>query len=138
MFVQDFIRVDRAFEEVAPRFVRDPGWMEPLMAEAIDAAVEVLDADAPAATSVHCVRGAARRRGDTLVVTTRWTVTGPPFPPLDADLAIAPLGPAATHLGLEGSYPSGAVSVNDETVVHRIVELGTRGFLQALAVVLHR
>lgn len=137
MYVKDFILVDGAFEEVAPRLVRDPVWMEPLMLGAITDSVSLVRGGPVATTTVRCARGAARHVGDALVITTRWAVTGPAFPALDADLTIAPLGPARAHLSFEGSYASGVISTDDDEEVRRLVELAVRAFLKSLAAILN-
>lgn len=124
MFVSDFVRVDQPFEEVAPRFVRDPAWLDPLVSAAAGATV------------ARCERGTVRRRAESLVVPMRWAVEHDvAFPGLDGDLTIAPLGPTGSRLGFDATYTLPARRSDERTLTQEAVELSVRSFLVGLAAV---
>lgn len=121
MFVRDFIHVARPFQSVAPRFLRDPRWLDPIVDEAVDEAARVsralvgspelaheASACGEAAPGVHLDRGAVRSRTRGLVVPISWEhpVEDAWFPPINGDLEIAPIGLSASELVLSASYRS--------------------------------
>jgi len=121
MFVRDFIHVARPFQSVAPRFLRDPRWLGPIVDEAVGEAARVSralvgspdfaeDADASVVSplGVHLDRGAVRSRARGLVVPISWEdpVEHPWFPPISGDLEIAPIGLGASELVLSANYRS--------------------------------
>ncbi|HEU5302757.1 MAG TPA: hypothetical protein VFW06_11025 [Acidimicrobiia bacterium] len=121
MFVRDFIHVARPFQSVAPRFLGDPRWLGPIVAEAVCEAARVSralvgspdctkDADASVVSlpGVHLDRGAVRSRAWGLVVPISWedAIEHTWFPPISGDLEIAPIGLSASELVLNASYRS--------------------------------
>jgi len=135
MFVRDFIHVARPFQTIAPQFLRDPGWLRPIIDDAVCEAATVARALAgspeqtadqtgnrtgdptgdsagnPArdgASSTVLDRGAVRTRTRGLVVPISWSnrVDLSWFPPISGDLEIAPIGLSRSELVLSASYQS--------------------------------
>ncbi|HLG92131.1 MAG TPA: hypothetical protein VKY15_04020 [Acidimicrobiales bacterium] len=78
--------------------------------------------------------GQPRAHGDALVLPFSWTASGAPclFPRLDADLELAPLGPARTQVSLRASYrpPAGRLGQGvDRLLLHRVAESTVRAFV---------
>lgn len=124
MFVRDFVYIRRPFETVAPRFVRDPAWLDPLVAAAVGV------------TTGRCERGTARHHADTLVVPVRWVLDeAAPNAWLDGDLLIAPVGHDECQIALTAQS---AADENSETRVRdvRAKEAAMRAFLNGLAAAL--
>lgn len=149
MFVRDFVHVARPFQSVAPRFLRDPDWLRPIVDNAIGEAAavsralegayavvphesELVIGDTGPAPDIQLDRGAVRSRARGLVVPIAWShmVEVAWFPPLAGDLEITPIGLSRSELVLSASYQSPGPHV------HRVVETGVRAFLQRLAAAL--
>jgi len=133
MFVRDFILVARPFQSVAPRFLRDPRWLRPIVDDAVDEAARVSNALAGSpvpsgdlrgnvaielerAQTVRLDRGAVRPRARGLVVPIAWShaVDLSWFPPISGDLEIAPIGLSRSQLVLNATY-QGPDQVDDIT-----------------------
>ncbi len=134
MFVRDFVHVARPFQSVAPRFLRDPQWLRPIVDEAVGEAAAVAHAlaggtdrrlDRPAGSpedragdgfgSTRFDRGAVRSRARGLVVPIFWSnlVDVTWFPPISGDLEITPIGLSRSELVLNASYqPADALLVD--------------------------
>jgi hypothetical protein len=84
--------------------------------------------------------GAPVRMASKTVLPLRWTATGVApriFPSMDADLEIAPLGPAATQLAMSARYtpPLGAVGrAIDRAILHRVAEATLKDFMDQLRI----
>jgi hypothetical protein len=78
-------------------------------------------------------------RGEAVVLTLRWEVTGPAgglFPALDADITLSPDGDQATRLRLDGAYrpPFGAVGAAlDRAMLNRVAAATIRSFVGEIA-----
>jgi predicted DsbA family dithiol-disulfide isomerase len=126
MFVRDVVQIERPFEAVAPHFLRDPAWLEPLVASAAGQG------------SVRCQRGIARSRSDSLVVPMRWAMddTGS-FPSLEGDFTISPAGPGQSQLTFEASYTLRSETGEVRRATEHAVETAVRAVLEHLAAELH-
>ncbi len=141
MFARDFVRVDRPFEAVAPRFTAGPGWLEPIFDTALDNAAASLPrrdrppGPIPGGEPARCSQGPIRVREDALVVpwTWTWTFERDPFAlsPVESDLTIAPVHPTQCALTLEARAKPPAVSL--PTGAQHMVDEVLRGFLRGLA-----
>ena len=122
MFVRGVIQIDRPFETVAPRFLRDPSWLAPLLPSG------------PGRGPGRCERGTARRRADSLVVPMRWLMddTGP-FPSLVGDMAIVPADAVSTNLTFEATYTLDRQGDEASLEAERVVQVAVRAFLERLA-----
>ncbi|MEX0664637.1 MAG: hypothetical protein WD598_07670 [Acidimicrobiia bacterium] len=123
MFVRSAVHIDSPFEAVAPCFLRDPSWLEPLLPSG------------PGHPPARCVRGTARRRADSLVVPIRWAMADADvFPSLDGDLAIVPAGARSTSVTFEATY---ALVLDDEALgTEHVVQAAVEAFLDGLAAAL--
>jgi Ser/Thr protein kinase RdoA (MazF antagonist) len=145
LFVYDFIQVERPFEAVCERALRDGGrWLgipavrayhdgEQLRLRVGPHGIEHL-----VGKEVVVELGTPRRSGEVLVIPMRWRATHAPalFPELDGELTIAPLHAAGTHLAMRGNYepPLGWVGEQiDRLLFHRIAEATVRSFLHRVA-----
>jgi hypothetical protein len=125
MFVKDAIHIERPFEDVAPRFLSNPGWLEPLVSAAVGE------------PSVRCRRGTARHRADSLVVPMRWAIDAEAsFPSLDGDLVIAPIGTAQSRLLFEATYTIDPQKEGAVRATAQVVETAVGAFLEGLALAL--
>ena len=156
MFVRDFVHVARPFQRVAPRFLRDPHWLRPLVDDAVHQAAAVARAlegvcagipheselviGAPVpASDMQLDRGVVRSRARGLVVPIALShmVDATWFPAITGDLEIAPIGPSRSELVLNARYQTPEMpDAPSQQVVHRVVETGVRTFLQRLAAAL--
>lgn len=123
MFVRDFILVARPFQSIAPRFLRDPRWLHPIVDDALSEAARVSSAlagspapseellgevavDIDLEQAVRFDRGAVRPRARGLVVPIAWShaVDLSWFPSISGDLEIAPIGLSQSELVLNATY----------------------------------
>jgi hypothetical protein len=147
VFVQDFVVVERPYDEVAERLVGDA---KGILGEAFTASqaegerlrVRVGLAGWPDAfaKTVELSPGPIRLRPEGgLLLAFSWQAVGSTaslFPRLDADLDVAPFGTDQTVVSLGGRYvpPAGALGrVADELVLHRLAGSTLRAFLNGLA-----
>jgi hypothetical protein len=78
-------------------------------------------------------------RGEAVMLTLRWEVTGPGgglFPALDADITLTADGDQATLLRMDGAYrpPLGAVgALLDQAILHRVAAATIRSFVGRVA-----
>jgi hypothetical protein len=122
MFVRDAIQVECPFEVVAPRFLRHPAWLEPLISVAVGQ------------HAARCQRGTARRRVDSLVVPMRWVVDDMhAFSSLDGDLVIEPAGATSSQLTFEATYSLSDKDEETAPTTQRAVEAAVGAFLEGLA-----
>lgn len=144
MFIHDFLEVEAPQGEIRTRLLLgDGGWLAPLVGAACahgeDLRVRVgLGVDGLVSKTVEVTVGAPRESHDQLVVPLRWRATGPTllFPVMEADLAVAPMGDAWTHVSFHGRYepPLGCLGhTADNLVMHRIAEACVRSFLTKVA-----
>lgn len=153
MFVRDFVHVDRPMEVVRPRFMAGADeWLAPLASRAFAAHEELREQLAPTgrrgqACATECASkvllevGVVRLRDDALVLPLLWDVSfsAVPFPPLLADLEVAPIGSARTLIAFSGTYEpprDGLGRRDDELLLHRLTEASVRSFLTEIARVL--
>jgi len=126
MLVRDFVYIGQPFESVAPKFVQDPQWLDPLVARA---------AGTPTG---HCQRGIVRHHDDTLVVPIHWVVEGPvAFRTMEGDLVIAPMGPDECQIAFAARYVTSNDEVGRGGRETRTAEAAIRAFLDGLAAALN-
>lgn len=144
MFVRDFIHVEQPFQEIAPRFLRDPRWLAPIVDTAITDAFAVTHATGGApcgatepradgsVADVRFDRGVVRSRPGGIVLPIAWSALAPsrPFPAISGDLEVAPIGLHRSEIVLSARYQ------DPVQVEHHVVEAAVRAFLQALAATL--
>jgi hypothetical protein len=147
MFVSDFVIVDLPIRETQRRLLEEAGTRLSTHALAADdEAAELRLRVGPEiwgrqviGKAVSVELGATRVRGDRLVIALRWEGTGTAgaiFPDLDADLELAPLGPGATQVTLQGRYQPPVPVIGpgmDRLVLHRLAQSSIRAFLRRLA-----
>ena len=139
MFARDFVHVHQPFEQVAPRFAREPTWLEPIVTDALgQAPTQQLEFDLPSpsprfAERAHCTRGPLRVRDSTLVVPLIWFFERDPLglSPVESDLTVTPVDPTQCLLILEARLRPPA-SVRPSALQH-VVEAVLRSFLHGLA-----
>lgn len=146
MFVSDYITVDLPVAEAQRRLLEEAGSrLSTLALAADDEAAELRTRIGPevfgrqlVGKAVRLELGAARERGDRQVLSLRWEGTGAAgavFPALDADLELAPLGPGATQISLNGRYQPPLQLVGrsmDRLLLHRVAQASIRAFLRRL------
>lgn len=143
MLIYDFVQIDMPVSTVAPRVESGLAWLAPVAVSACQDGEGLLLRAGPGdgcrlTKQVRMTVGAARSRGDAVVVPIRWEATGLTalFPVLDADLEFAPLGPGITQLALMGIYNpplDGMGSRIDRWVLHRLAQATVRAFLARVA-----
>ena len=151
-FVQDFVEVDRPYDDVVARIGGDA---RQLFEAALDVAravdehrqpedehlrIAVAPGRWPArlAKQVDLRLTPPRQVSDSTVVSFSWRATGGTslFPDFDADLCIAPVGITVTQLQLQGRYhpPIGLLGRQaDRLVLHRVAESTVRTLLTSIA-----
>jgi len=146
MLIQDFVQVEAPYEAVrtrllepSPRWLLDGARAAYADGERLLLIVSATGGEVTVGKRVQVELGAARARGDGVVMPLSWWATGAHrlFPTLDADLEIMPLGPDQVMLTLMGRYepPLGAVGRSlDRLVLHRIAEACVRSFLHRTAI----
>jgi hypothetical protein len=140
VFARYFIELPMPPERVTDALTRHPGTWVPGLAEQANLVGDTLLADVGFGDQVRIARRVLLELGDpiqtstTTVIPLRWSATGSAglFPSLDADLEIAPLGPARTQLAMSARYvpPMGAVGrAIDRAVLFRVAEATLKDFL---------
>jgi hypothetical protein len=145
MLIQDFVQIDRDYDEVAARVRADP---RGLIADSAGAAYrqgEHLSLRlAPLAgmrrlgKTIDVDLAEPYEREDRLVVPMHWWAPGATrfFPHLDGDLEFAPLGSKTCQITLMGSYdpPLGFVGRHADTLLlHRVAIASIRSFLVSVS-----
>ena len=144
VFLQDFVDVPRALEQMKPCLCDGDRWLAPLARQAEDDSATLLArigagwASGLLGREVRIALGGWRPRADGMVVSIRWEAAegGRLFPVLDGDLELAPLGPEQCRVILAASYtpPFGPLGhVLDRALLHRLAESTARSFLVQLA-----
>ena len=141
MFVRYFIELPFEAAWVDEALTRDPASWLPAIAGRATSHGDDLLADVGVGERVRlcrvvqvCVGGPVRTSGKTILPIS-WRPTGAAaglFPTLEADLEIAPLGPAAAHVAMSARYapPLGAVGrALDRAILHRVAESSIKRFL---------
>jgi hypothetical protein len=147
VFIRYYVELPVPFEQAEDLLLRSPGRWIPGLAEGADAKGQRL------LTEVGFGRPGRRvdkrveitleepmRFATKTVLPLSWRATGPErlFPDLEADLAIASLGPGRSHLAIDARYrpPLGAPgSVLDRALLHRVAEATLKDFLDRIAAV---
>lgn len=138
-----FHAVDRALLEKAD------GWLPGLVkgaierGEALRTTVGVGGGALHAAKQIEIQLGEPLRHSALTLVPLVAEATGPRplFPKLEADLGLAPMGPAVTQITLRGIYrpPLGAVGdVIDHTLLHRVAEAALKDLVDQISAALER
>jgi hypothetical protein len=140
MFVRDFVEVPRPFEEVVHRLVDDSTWLNAIVHDTLKVANQVGYRGVPEASAtdavtppaVHCIRGPARIRTDSIIVPVHWA-TEPHrglLPVLDGELEIAALSESHALVSLHADFPPYG---RDDPAIERVAEAALRTFLDHLA-----
>jgi hypothetical protein len=137
VLVRDFVDLPVAFDAVAPRMVRDPGWLPQMAGDALrDALATLPELARPGADShlpvVDC--GPMQRRAASLVLPLRWSsrTPGAGIPRLDGDLRFSPVPTDRSRLTLLAHCLSSGPPAPSTDVV----ESGVRIFLETLSALL--
>lgn len=145
MLIQDFMQIDRDFDEIRARVLADP---RGLIAASAGAAYRHGERVALRLTpllglprlgkSISVDLAEPYEREDRLVVPMHWWAPGATrlFPHLDGDLEFAPLGAKTSQITLMASYdpPLGVVGRRaDVLLLHRVAEASVRSFLVRVA-----
>ena len=150
MFVRYFVELSLPFPEVEEGLLRSPLEWVPGLAREAHARGEVLLAEVGFGPpgrrierGVEIKLGRPQRLGSKTVVPMSWRPTWPGalFPVLEADLELAPLGPARTQLGMSALYrhPLGQLGrAIDRALLHRVAEATLKDFLDRAAEVLEQ
>jgi hypothetical protein len=141
MLIQDFVQIDRDYDEVRARVRGDP---RGLIAASAGAAYRQGERLSLRLTPLHGMPRFGKtidvdlaepyEREDRLVVPMHWWAPGAKrfFPHFDGDLEFAPLGSKTCQITLMGSYdpPLGFVGRHaDVLLLHRVAEGSIRSFL---------
>jgi hypothetical protein len=140
MFARYFVELPIAADRVEVALTRDPQHWLPGLATDANLRGDRLLADVGFGDEVRIARQVAIELGGPIRMATktvlplRWTAAGVAglFPALEADLEVAPLGPARTQLAMSARYvpPLGAVGrVIDRAVLFRVAEATLKDFL---------
>ncbi len=150
MFVRYFVELSLPFPEVEEGLLRSPLEWVPGLAREAQARGEVLLAEVGFGPpgrrmekGVEIKLGRPERLGSRTLVPMSWRPTWPGalFPTLEADLELAPLGPARTQLGMSALYrpPLGQLGrAIDRALLHRVAEATLKDFLDRAAEVLEQ
>jgi hypothetical protein len=143
-FIDDFVDVEGAFEELSERFSGDGQWLAPL------ATVATQDGDSfqmrvgpswAAGIVTHEVNVTLwplRERGFALARSITWTPNDWQFlfPLLEGDLELAPLGPMKCRISLAATYTPALGRFGaqvDRALLHRVAASTVRSFLTQVA-----
>jgi hypothetical protein len=143
-FIDDFVDVESAFEELSERFSGDGQWLAPL------ATVATQDGDSfqmrvgpswAAGIVTHEVNVTLwplRERGFALARSITWTPNDWQFlfPLLEGDLELAPLGPTKCRISLAATYTPALGRFGaqvDRALLHRVAASTVRSFLTQVA-----
>jgi hypothetical protein len=150
VFVHAQLPVDAGFEAAAAglRAIAAGNWLTDVSAEVYDSSVAGISGLAKVGPSdgvrwmSKLVRVYIRdvvSHEDKAVLTLRWEATGPGgglFPALDADITLAPAGPRACLLTLDGAYrpPLGAIGAGvDKLAMSRVATPTAKSLLRRIA-----
>jgi hypothetical protein len=145
MFVRYYVELAMPIEEAERRLLDSPGDWVPGLAREAGARGDALlgevgfgEGRLRVAKAVHIELRPPARLGSTAVLPLTWSPTGPGglFPTLEADLEIAPLGPARSQLAISARYepPLGIVGrAVDRALLHRVAEATIKDFLDHAA-----
>jgi hypothetical protein len=141
MLIQDFMQIDRDFDEIRARVRADPRGLIAASAgaayrhgERVSLRLTPLLGIPRLDKSIDVDLAEPYEREDRLVVPMHWWAPGATrlFPHLDGDLEFAPLGAKTSQITLMGSYdpPLGFVGRRaDVLLLHRVAEASVRSFL---------
>jgi hypothetical protein len=141
MLIQDFVQIDRDYDEVRAQVRADPRRLIEASAgaayrqgERLSLRLTPLQGMPRLGKTIEVDLADPYERDDRLVVPMHWWAPGATrfFPHLDGDLEFAPLGSNACQITLMGSYdpPLGFVGRHaDVLLLHRVAEGSIRSFL---------
>jgi hypothetical protein len=141
MLIQDFVQIDREFDEIRARVRADPRGLIAASAggayrqgERLSLRLTPLVGIGRIGKTVEVDLAEPYELEDRLVVPMHWWAAGATrlFPHLDGDLEFAPLGSKTSQITLMGSYdpPLGFVGRRaDVLLLHRVAEASIRSFL---------
>jgi hypothetical protein len=140
MFARYFVELAMEPERVEAALLRSPETWVPGLAREANHHGDALLAEVGFGDDVRMARQVAIEFRDPVrmpsktVIPLHWTATGATglFPSLEADLEIAPLGPARTQLAMSARYvpPLGAIGrAIDRAVLFRVAEATLKDFL---------
>ncbi len=145
MFVRYFALFYREFDEVVAEFDRGAfSWVAGIAGAADDTGGRLLAelgfhvASTRVARKIDIRIGEAVRQPNVILVPIEWRAAKAAalFPELSGVIEIAGIGPAATQVGLSGSYdpPFGAAGkLADRALMHRVAEVTVKNFVDAVA-----
>jgi len=145
MFIRYFVEIPRPAAAVQAEVLDSPERWAASSAEGAETAGQTLMADVGLGTKAHRLSrsvdlqfGEPIRFPSRAVLPMTWKASrlGGLFPQLDADIEVAPLGPARTQLAINGRYtvPLGSVGwAMDRVLLHRIAEATVKDFLDRAA-----
>jgi len=126
VFINDFVHLDRAFDQVSPLLSdREGRWRDVAHRSAAHQRFEVLI-------------GEPRHNDTGVIVPVRWEPVAFErlLPVLDADLELVSLGEGHSRLSMSGRYqvPLAQLGMTlDRLAMHRVAELSVRRFLSEIA-----
>jgi hypothetical protein len=141
MLIQDFVQIDRDFDDIRARVRADPHGLIAASAgaayrqgERLSLRLTPLLGMARIGKTIHVDLAEPYEREDRLVIPMHWWAPGATrlFPHLDGDLEFAPLGSKTSQITLMGSYdpPLGFIGRRaDALLLHRVAEMSIRSFL---------
>lgn len=150
MFIHDFTYMDYPADVIRDhlRTVRTPR-LETLAADAEQKSEKLFvrvgseHSRVKIAKAVRIVTDTVYERNGITILPLQWSAIGATrlFPSMEADIEVAPVGPAVTQLTFLGRYtpPLGALGRTiDSLVFHRVAEATVRNFLQSVRTELER
>jgi hypothetical protein len=141
MLIQDFMQINRDFDEIKARVCADPRGLIAASAgaayrhgERVSLRLTPLRGHPRLGKSIDVDLAEPYEREDRLVLPMHWWAPGATrlFPHLDGDLEFAPLGATTSQITLMASYdpPLGFVGRRaDVLLLHRVAEASIRSFL---------
>jgi hypothetical protein len=137
MFVQYFGLVSRPFADVSYDLLAMRSGLSRSAGVAYrhgEALMATLSGPGMVAKTVTLEMGEPIHRSDSTAVPLSWWATGTPglFPTMEAELAVAAMGPDLTQVTFQGTYkpPLGIVGqVLDRTLLHRFAESSVKDFV---------
>jgi hypothetical protein len=145
MLIQDFVQIDRNYDEVRARVLADPRVVIEASAgaayrhgERLSLRLTILHGMPRLGKRIEVDLADPYEGEDRLVVPMHWWAPGATrfFPHLDGDLEFAPLGSNTCQITLMGSYdpPLGFVGRHaDVLLLHRVAEASIRSFLVSVS-----
>jgi len=144
IFIEDFIDLERPFEDLRERFSGDGSWLAPLATtatqdgETLRMRIGPTWASSLVTREVQVTLWPVRDRDNAMARALSWVPSEwqSLFPLLEGDMELAPLGPGWSRLSLAIIYsvPLGAFGARvDRAVMHHVAASTVRSFLAQMA-----